>query len=419
MKNGLGRYLELARVVKTVDPGAIGGNQPIPVPSVENGAVRDITPTSITSLLSDIHAAAQEARDTAQGYIREIEAANSSDTNFVIYADLARKTAFDATILLQNPLAKPEEVDPHQLAAYEQDAYRRLLDPRAPYLTDLHRIDSDASASQFAVQRVWNTGKGPHNLWEAIEEGPLMRFALYKEKQYLAMLIRHGNDIGTIGIPFLSRESVLGVVRRLVERSGADGIKGLGAVDEAIRNVRQWDLLLNRSQIRLNDDWAKFGDVLGSVMGDLRTQAAEKASRAQSTVLFGGLKAPVLESTSRIDINSQGEPIPDLSELQNLMDGEIFSLMAEVEDDLIFRDRKAIELEEARAVRQMNSRKVATAKQFSAVLTEAIKGLQGLRALSGGALKGTWFNSFSETLLNSAEGLRSLTALAEPPKISL
>lgn len=355
------KYLQKVYVPKKVDDTLSTAPKPSKV-NPETLLPVDIAPTPHSALIEDVLATAVETQKAVKAAIEEIVEANKLDINFSKYAELAAQTFFDMNLLLVDQGARPPEPDP-LLGALERDVYRRLVDPRAPFLRDLYRMMTEATLSEFMMKRVWSkSANTPED-----SDDRLGRLSLYKEKQYLRSTQRQAKAVSDLRPAPISTWDIRGLAERLLQVA-TEGEGVARSVEEAIKAAKSLQQLMRMSTISSTTTWEKFSDILANLYFDPISLASARMQREIYYPWFRKSRKQVLDIVSVIHLLPEGGILPGMAEMKDHAEAGLLQMLRNMEEDLLTKERRMIEIEEARLILLMNVYKVSYSKNLTHLL---------------------------------------------------
>jgi hypothetical protein len=379
------KYLNKRQINKVIDPH-VGTTKPVPVTVIENTPERTIPRSGFKILVSDLIAEARITQSEIQSTINEIYTVSSSDSGFREYYEMVKANHFDALELLKNPKAKPpEKYTSTQIKAAERDVYRRIVDPRAPFVQDLYFLKFDAGVSEYALTRVWDKLLDPNELYDKFpEDDRLVRYAISKEAMHIRQIRESSHRIKKNKTSQFVDEFLSVLAHKLISRIQKDTPRSvMSEISTLVRLLRQIRAVLQISTVFNNENWEKFSGSIKDIYGDYLNYVARKLVTTQAYAIYGGVQSKIGMFTNEIDQNLplglRLDELPSILEFKSQIDSVFYKNLAKIEDDLLAKEEIAIKMEESRQLMYLNSRKNHRTKQYMDVLSSAISYLESAR----------------------------------------
>lgn len=378
------KFLKHRNIDKVVDPGT--GDLPLTKSDVLKDAqvTRESQPTGLNKLVSDIIDLANQVRGEIQETINNVYETNKSDPGFIKYAQLVTQTHFDPAVLITSPKEIPDlSASVVLLKKAQRDVYKRVRDPRAPLYMDLHRLLSEAGLSLYAMDRIWSSALLDNELMDPAENGRLAKYALYKEEQYLRGLRQQNARISKNTISKISECFFRGFSDRLVrDITSDDTTEAIRNIDNTIKTLRQVDLLLGISSIKLNKNFEKFEDTISGIFTNFIKYTGQRIIQDQTTAFFSKIRGETLDFVLDIENIFGGVYCPLLAEMRDQVEDSAYEILSKaVEDSLIHREAIMIQTEEARSILFSNTQKMSKNQQFRNSIKVSIAFLENLKAI--------------------------------------
>ncbi len=385
---GFDRYLKTKEILKRIDPGQgsapSSSNPQLPQEVLDE---RENQATPIKTLVGDLIIESQAVQQQVKTVINDIFEYNKSDSGFVEYVEMVQANHFNPATLISNPSSKPVEVySENQVKAAERNVYRRVVDPRAPFVGDLHNLLSDAGLSEYTLRTVWDRIAEPNGLYSDFnDENRLVRYALYREREHITHIRYSADRIKRNQGQRLSYEFMKAMSDKVVGQINiAEPKEQIAQVNKLISLIKQVKTLLIISSIFNGESWDKFQANIKDIYGDFMSIAANRAIRAQSYSIIGGVQDLVMDFTEGIEniipLNVNLDSIPEMREMRNQLDNVLARNLEKVEDDLTSRDAISAKLEESRQLMILNSKKNLRTKQFIETLNSILAFLEQIKS---------------------------------------
>lgn len=380
------KYLKAKPIVKTIDPGP--GSSPLstnPTVPLEVTTARDIPNTSLATMVDDLQAHALQVQTFVTSVINDIVTTNSSDPGFTQYVSMVKANYFDPTTLTSGASGSTKVFSDAQVKIAERDVYRRVVDPRAPFVQDLHNMLSEAGLTQLTMKSVFNKIVSANNLYSEFDnDDRLTRYTLFKERQHLDELSAQADRIQKTKSGQIADNLLRAITQRIIDEINVAAPKEIiNKVNDVINFFNQIKTLLGIAQILNTENWERFATDIKDVFGEFVNYSSNRIAKAQIYSIVGGLQDKILTFTDDIEkhlpFGLQLSDIPELRELQNQIDSVFLKSLSKVEDNLVQKEGDSAKLEEARRLMVMNTKKNLKTKEFMATLTQVINALQELK----------------------------------------
>lgn len=382
---GLEKYITKKTIKKTIDPTAgLGLNISRPIPK-EFDIPDQTKKTPVSILLGDLLAQATDVIGEANAVATEIYEANKTDPGFIHYVDVVQKSRPDLSSRVYRTI---QTISHSEVKAAERDVFRRLIDPRAPFIRDLYRISDEVSSISLNLQDLWTTLTTPNRLYSSYETSRVVKYSLLKEQQYLALLKNHTQQIKNNNLQMVSACLVRGLVRGVIDKSFSrisevEG-KSIDSLIHLLETIRATTVLLQTSQINITEYWEDFQENVGRSFKDMFTYIGKQAVNQVAFTFFGGVENKIFDylgSLSQlIDASTiDGGPCIDLVEFRDQIGSSLHLHLSKVEDFLLERERLAHEVDENRQAAILTSQKNSKTNQFVYLLNSLIQELEKLR----------------------------------------
>jgi hypothetical protein len=200
------------RITKKVDPSL---SDVIGAPSApSNVEEKIVTPTSLSSTIESLADNAQIIFDSIGQLKDSIIVENSTDSVFKEYISLL-EARFPKVVDFQQ-IEPTVQIDTKKLKAIHRDIYRRLYDPRAPYLYDLYALEHEAASIIHFWRDEFTKITRDTELYNSIDiENNIMNLAFDIEKRRLGQIALTTAQIAELKINPLSECAVDALVEGL------------------------------------------------------------------------------------------------------------------------------------------------------------------------------------------------------------
>jgi hypothetical protein len=376
--------LKKPNIKKTVDPGSGDSISPLTNQNIIPEIPREISTTPIKSLVEDVISIASTTQFEIKQTIDDIYNTNKSDPGFLQYNELVNRSFFDPLTLLTNPNARPSQiVTINHIKLAERDVYHRVVDPRAPFLADLHRMREEAGVIQYTFTKVWDNITNPNQLYDDFEDNRLARYSIYKDRDYLNQLRVQNSRVQNNFVSSVQEALAKGLLRRIYDQvTFTESHKAAEKVDKIIQTLKQLREVSRAAIILQNANWETFQNLITDTLGNIINRITLRTIMAQNYALYGGLYNKISEFTQGLEelTGIDTFDIPELLEFRLQVDSVFREQANKIENDLIKKEKDSAELENLRSHLYANSIKTSKTKQMVDGLDHIIQELNHLRA---------------------------------------
>lgn len=368
---GLKKFIDPRKIKKTVDPGIgkVGSKAPdLPVEFLES---RENTEKDLKNVVDDVYELSLVVSNEIAENIQAIFQLNKEDPVFSNYYEMVSKNHFNPKTLIDNPQARPAIVySANAIKAAERDVYRRLHDPKAPFLGDLFNMLCDVGTTQYIIKRVWDGMLFANTVYDEYDHrNRLTRLAIFKERQYLEELRQRNQYIAKTKIARLSERFIDGIARKVIYEAHSNTPKdAIKNINKLLKTIRQIRLLLRMYQLLNTENWERFVQIVQEHTYDCMIATVRRTLSAQCYSILGGIQNNVLDFTNELEhFLPAGEItgyVGDLKELRVQVDGALFENLKKVEDDLVAKEAALMRSKEGRSLMLDNAIKNDKTKQL-------------------------------------------------------
>jgi hypothetical protein len=387
------KYLNPVLIEKTVDPGQ--GDSPKSIHDQKKvipvDQEREIKDTTVDTQIRDIIEEAKIAQEQVLSTINNIAEENTNNTLFNEYHKLVRDNHFNPAVLIKNPDARPNPIhEPNKIKAAERQVYRNSPDPRAPFIQDLYEHVTEAGLIEYSHQRYWSTMVNSTDLYDSFSaDNNAFTLALAKDRQQLLQIRESASRIERNGVQRLSYDFLNAMSLRLINQLQVAYPRELVAkIDGVIRLLNQIRVVLITVSITNGEYWEQFSSNLRDIYGDTLQLIATKISRLSAYPIVGGVQNQIFDFIDDfiafLPTNVEAADIPEVREFTNQINNCFGQFIAQIEDDLVYRESIQIKLEENRQHLILNSQKNSQTNQFIKAIESAINYLNQLRITING-----------------------------------
>jgi hypothetical protein len=423
------KYISHRKIEKTVDPG--NGDLPSSLllkkdRSETPEAAKAVVKTSLSTLVQDIIEESQAIQREIYDTIDEIVETSKSDSSFVRYTQMVKDNHFNPVALLRNPSSRPTIKHlPNTIKAAERDVYNRVVDPRAPFVQDLYDHAADAGLTEYVLTSYWKKMVEPNDLYDVFDgEHTAPKLALGKEAQHLRQLRDSANRIKRNKLQQLSYGFIRAFSDRISSRVYSSIPKEqIAQIDNIIQLLKQLRTILTVVSIFNAESWEKFVSNLKDIAGDSLQVIATKVTRTAAYPFIAGIQDKVLDFIDGFEeilpFDLEIADIPEAQDFVNQIHGCFGTFMAQIEDDLVYREGIQIKLEENRQILIANSQKNSSTKQFIQTINSAIQFLEEFKSLLENMDRELAFNiaTLSEKLIQGLGGYsESVSIVKDSPQ---
>ena len=368
----------------TTDSSGTGLNQTQATPSDQ---VTVTTPTSLTVVVADLLNLADQVVSNAKDVISDI-VNTTSDSNMQAYANIIDQVVWNPATLLTDPSSRPNlQVNVSAVTEVERDVYRRIVDPRASSLLDLHMIIADAGSSQFLLQTLTNNLITPNSLYSNINDtDPITRLNLYREQEHLNNL---NHQVGNIKANTFKRVTDC-FLETFSKNVGAQVQNNPASVSGLISNLQTMKTMLQVALISQTSSWEQVVGVVRQTYGNMLNSVAQRAITMQASMLashIDGAIGGLLKAITSNPLGNLGLCLAESTEFGRQVSGAIFSQLTKSEDHLIAMERADFEIQRSRALALQNTQKSTYTKQFIHMLDVMIAYLKMIQATQHASYK--------------------------------
>lgn len=357
------------KIVKYVDPG-VSGPLPftdLPKESIEARQV-EIEP-STTTVVSDVIALADEVVKTVDVTLEAIKTDNSGDPLFSRYWEAATQAA-------------AEDTRPASLDVLEREVYRKVRDPRAPYVSDLLETRFLASSAKESLELLKRRLMANLEAEETIDPPSKAYLKVYADT--LEAYRKHTEMVGKIRRASLGDKFLYAVASRVASRlsRGRTPSEVQKIALRLARSLRAVRKLVKVFILARTLDWERFfKDVYEDVISRAKYKAHRKATD-QLLRYIAEVRARALEFLWDLeeiaDFREIGpyEPIPEAFEFLDQVSYGIRKALSELEAMAMEKERELLKYVESQELRRLNSERVSWAKEYLDMLSAAIDFLE-------------------------------------------
>lgn len=389
----LDKFITPSTIKKTIDPGT--GDDPLSPLIKEQKrledspkAKEDVTPIPV--LIQDYIELAQNTQAYISQVISDIDSVNSVDSGFSQYHQMVRDNYFNPKQLLVDNKARPVQIhEPNDIKAAERDVYRRVVDPRAPFVQDLYDHLSDAGISEYVLKSFWYNLATPNSLQNGVSpDNAVFRLALQKEAQHLRMLKSSAERIRRNKLQKLSYGFLKAFSSRIVDQvTLAAPQNEINKINEVLNILKQIRSVLTIVVLLNTENWEKFYNNIKDIYGNFLQVTASKVVRASAYAFTGEIQSQIFSIFDKFDeyipFDLDLKDIPEAREFMYQINGCFSYFLAAVEDDFVAREAIQIKLEENRQLLFSNSQKNSQTKQFLHIIDQLIIFLESAKQTLG------------------------------------
>jgi len=398
------------QIKKKVDEG-MGDTPLVRIPEVQ--ALYQETPTTFSQLTEDLVSAATEVAKLAMDTITELENTFQDVPVFAALAQELRSSAFDPTLLDQNPdYVPPVNLSTSQMASLQQQVYEQMSDPRAPFLWDLWNIFQELTITIWAVRKGWRSLEDVVNKLFGVKLKTGENVHLPQPEPTNSLRRAHFMDLERVRRLKFEVERIKHKAHQQLSKTFMDTM-GLTLADyqlnpntesvESILNIME--LLLKDQLLELSDDHQRFMNSVNGHYGEWRDYASQKLSLLLPHSVLSSTMNPIINFTLLLDQIGDREDL-QVQDFRQQLETALYTHTLKVEEDMLAREGAAID--HARDLLHSNVEKAGLLKQY----IESVRAGQHLsqgQALGAHDLTdvGTQAKKFSDSIKSAVRSFHS------------
>lgn len=358
----LGKYFEQRKIEKVIDPE--DGLSPETIPPIDYTKLEASQDTPLSTIIEDISAQADNAMQNADNAIQEISQV-SNDQVFNAYLEMVKANYFDA-FKMADPNYTPVVVySPKLILAIEAEVYARVPDPRAPLVSDLYDLKAELGLTKLNLDTIWKEVLNDNNLYSSFEtDNPVVRYSLFKEKQYIGILDSQissiqKNVLQKVSDSFVNRFT--GDLYRSLSYNYDSGVQ----INKALLQMRT---LLQASLLLNTDNFKTLKVSLSNVFNNYLAKAYSKLFSTYNNAIVGGFSSTMIRDLEMFDniLNSSADVdiSKDYTEFSSQLLRSIVGALQTSEADLVYKEGYYKKISEERQLQLLNTKKNAMTKQY-------------------------------------------------------
>lgn len=312
-----------------------------------------------------------QVKFTVKEVIGQIKNANSQDPTFMSYYDYISSSYWNPLQLLENPKARPHQVNYQKAEVLEKAVYMNNQDPKAIHVQGLYQILAEANAFEYAIQSVWNEID-----WKPTS--PIGQFVMFQANSYLMDLLDFTQRVSSL--PNTGFDSIQDLIFYYIDQVSSNSSTLRQDIEDLSDQIKLLKVGTTTEKADLYTNWA-YLDRTNRIVGGTPFWNSIKRSLFYTAVGFVDSAVDrsfdLLNDILSINLDDQAVH----SHLYKSMEKVLLNSFEKVEAEILDQARSTKETAEVRELKIGNSILKAQCDSNNQAVSSCIETLEMLKTL--------------------------------------